>query len=447
MTPRRLLAFLAVFLAVAAAYFLLTWREQRQEQAEQTAKRLYQVKEADITAVTLKKSDATIHLEKKGDTWQITRPISAQADKDIVHSLLTTLASLSQDRDLGQEKNLAPFGLDRPGFLAEFTAGGKAHGLTVGNATPGKQGFYALADQRKDLLVIRAADKEALDRPLTALRDKTLFAFSLDKVKAVKVRLDSRQEELEKTAPDRWKRSGPKHFKVRADRVESLLRRLDMARIKDFVVESPSAKELAAFGLAKPSGAVTIEADKRTETLFLGAPQKQGLYARKDSAGPVFLVEEHLRQTIEHTLIGLEDRRLWSGEMGQVQKVTWGPPDKTWTAVREEKAWKLTGPGQKSLQPGVRLEMALVKFQDLEYTRLAPAANPPEQKTYLFEVGNASGQLLLRLAETGRLEKDQVEVSLERQGNFEHALVPLKTYREWQADLARLTQEPAKTKE
>ncbi len=448
LTPRRLLAFLAVFLTVAAAYFLLTWREQQQEQAKQAAQRLYQVKDAEITAVTLEKRDISIHLEKKGDAWQITTPIQGKADTDVVSSLLATLASLSRDRDLGQEKNLAPFGLDSPAFMVEFSAGGKARQLSVGHATPGKQGYYALTDQTKDLVIIRGVDKEALDRPLSALRDKTLFSFSSAKVRAVKIRLDSHQVELEKTPPDAWKWRGREGFKVRADRVESLLRRLDMARIQDFAAESPNAKELAAFGLAKPSGVITLEEDKRTETLFMGASQKQGLYARKGKTGPVFLVEERLRQNLEQTLASLEDRRLWSGESARVQKVTWGPPGKTWTAVKEEKSWRLTGPGQESLTlPGFRLEMALQKFQDLEYARLTPAVQPPEPKTYLFELRDADGQVLLRLLDMDKKDKGEAVVSLERQGKFEQALVPLKAYQDWQADLSRLTQAPEKKKE
>jgi hypothetical protein len=448
MTPRRLWAFLAVFLAVAAAYFLMTWREQRQEQAKQAAQRLYQVKDSDITTLNLKRVGASIHLEKKGDLWEITKPIQAKADKDTVASLLLTLASLNKERDLGEEKDLQPFGLKNPAFMVEFTAGGKAYQLSVGNATPGKQGYYALADQKKDLVIIKSADKEALDRPLTAFRDKTLFAFSLGKVNAVKIRLDSRQVELEKKAPNTWKWVGREGVKVRADRVDSLLRRLDMARIKDFVAESPNAKELSDYGLAKPLGAITLAEEKSSECLFLGVSQRQDLYARRGSAGPVFLVEERLKQDLEQALGKLEDRRLWSGDVALVHKVTWGPPDKAWTAFKEEKGWKLTGPGQESLtQPGLRLEMALQKFQDLEYARLAPQAWPPEPQAYLFELRGADDQVLVRLTSAGRPEKDQVAVSVEHPGTADRALVSLKAYQDWQADWARLTQEPGKARE
>ncbi len=446
MNPRRLFAFLAVFLVVAASYFLLTWREKQKEEAEQAAKRLYQIKEPDITALTLKKGADAIQLEKKNQTWHITRPINAKADTDIVQSLLSTLAYLSKDRDLGKEQDLKPFGLDKPGLVVEFTANGKAHQLVVGSPTPGKQGYYVLKDQDKDLLVIRAGDKESLDRPLTVLRDKTLLDFSLDKVKALKILFDSRQVDLEKVAPDMWKWQGREQFKVRTDRVESLLRRLDLARIKDFVAESPGDKDLAAFGLApRPKGAVTVEEEKRKVTIVLGDKHKEGIYARKGSSGPLFLVEERLKKDIEQTIAGLEDRRLWSGQIADVQKVTWGPPDKGWTAVKKEKSWQLTGPAKESLtQSSVRLEMALLKFQDLEYTRLVSATKPSAPKKYLFELRDAAGNLLVRLAEIGTPEKDRVEVSLERAGKIEHALVSGKAYREWQEDMIRLTKKAKK---
>ena len=448
MSPRRLLAFLAVFLVVGTAYFLVTWRETQKELAEQAAKRLYQVKEVDITALTLRKGADTIQLERKDPTWQITKPFQAKADQDIVRSLLTALAFLNKNRELGQEKDLKPFGLDNPAFILEFMANGKAHRLLVGNPTPGNQGFYLLKDQNKDVLVISAADKQSLDRPLTALRDKRLVDFPVNQVKGLKIRIGSSQVDLEKTTPATWKWLGRDQFKVRTDRVESLLRRLDLARIKEFVSETPTSKDLAAFGLApKSKGEVTIEQEKQTATILLGDPRKEDIYARKGSTGPVFLMEDRLKKDLEQAIAGLEDRRLWSGQVADVQKVTWGAPDKMWTAVKEEKSWQLTGPGKEGLsQSAVRLEMALLKFQDLEYARLVPAAKPSEPKKYLLELRDASGNLLLRLIELNSPEKDKVEVSLESQGKAEHALVPLKPYQTWQEDMERLTKKPEETK-
>ncbi len=443
-SPRRVLVFLAVFLVVASGYFLVTWRDKQKEQAEQAAKRLYQVKEADIGALTLQKGTQVIRLEKKGQVWQIVSPVDSPADKDVVQSVLTTLAYLTKNRNLGELQDLKPFGLDPPGLIVRFTVQDKDHQLLIGNPIPGKHGYYVMRDQDKEVLIISAGDKESLDRPLAALRDKTLFAFALDKVKALKIRLDSHQVDLQKVSPGTWKWQGREQTKVRADRVESLLRRLDLARIRDFVTESPGAKELAAQGLApKPKGEIVLEEGEQKTALLLGNAREEAVYARKGSGGPVFLVEERLKKDIEQALARLEDRRLWTETITGVHHISWGPPDKPWKAVKGEKSWQLTGPAKESLsQSFLRLEMALQRFQDLEYLRLRPGDKPAGSGSFLFELRDAADQLLVRLVEIGRPEPEKVEVSLEQPGKTEQALISLKPYQSWRDDLDRLTQKP-----
>ncbi len=448
MKPRRLLAFLAVFVVLAGAYFLLSWQESRKEAAEQAAKRLFRVKDAHISALTLKKGKEVIRLEKQEKVWQITRPVQAKADQDVVRSLVSSLAYLSRERTLGEEKDLKPFGLDQPTFILEFSAQGKAHRLVIGSATPGKHGYYAQRDQSPEVLVISAADKYTLDRPLTALRDKRLVEISVAKVKRLKIRLDSLQADLRQVSPAVWKWSGREKFKVRPDRVECLLRRLDMARIKEFVSEKPRARELAAFGLApQPQGEVIITQGKEeTATLFLGRSRKQDIYARKGRTGPVFLVDQRLLKDLQDGIARLEDRRLWTGQVAEVHQVVWGPPGQTWTAVKEAKSWKLTGPDRQSLsQSALRLEAGLVKFQDLEYTELLPAVATPQPGTYLLELKDSAGKPLLALAELAKPDKDKVEVSLKRGEKVERALVPLKPYQEWQEYMQKLTEKPGES--
>lgn len=442
MNPRRVLVFLTVFLVVAAAYFLVTWRDKQKEEAEQAAKRLYQVKEADIAALTLKKGNQEIRLEKKDQSWQIFSPVNAPADKEVVQSMLTTLAYLSKTRDLGEVQDLKSFGLDNPGLVVQFTAQGKDHQVLVGIPTPGKQGYYALKDQDKNVLIIGAGDKESLDRPLVALRDKTLLAFSRDKVKALRIRLDSQQVDLRKVSPDRWQWQGREQVKVRGDRVDSLLRRLDLAQVKDFVNETPGPKDLAACGLApQPKGEIIVDEGERKAVLLLGNAQKKDIYARQGSVGPLLLVEERLKGDILQAVARLEDRRLWTGTLSSVHQASWGPPGKTWKAVKEEKSWKLTGPSQESLsQSSLRLEMALQRFQDLEYLSLQPGAKPPETKGFVFELRDAAGQPLVRMVELARPDPEKVEVILEQPGKTEKALVSLKPYQSWREDLDRLTQ-------
>lgn len=442
MTPRRLLPLLAVLALLAAAYFALTWRQDNREKAEQTAKRLFAVKIADITEVTLKKGAQEIHLAKKDQDWHLTKPLNAKADPEAVQGLLSALAYLDRERDLGQEQELKTFGLDNPAFVVSFVAQGKPHTLSLGNQTPGELGYYALKDQERRVLVITPANKESLDRPLAALRDKTLFHFSPAAVQALKIQGLALDLHLKRTGPAAWRWEGWDQVKVRHDRVETLMRGLTLARVKEFSDETP--RDLARYGLApQPALTVTVQSEgKGEESLLIGGQQQEGFFARRGAAGPVFLLDADLVRRLREGAAALEDRRLWSGDLTDVHRLAWGHPDKLWNAVKDKDFWKLTGPGQKELrQPAVRLEIALLKLQELEYDRLLPERSPIIEPPFLVQVMDGAGKMLFRLEETSK-EKSLVAVRLERNGKHENALITQISYEQFQGDLNRLTQIP-----
>ena len=129
-----------------------------------------------------------MRLVKKDQVWRLTAPLNTKADQTIVDSMLTTLARLRKERDLGEEKDLKPFGLDKPGLVVKFTAQGQPHQLAIGAKAPGDQNYYVLRDQDPHLLTISTGSKDSLDRQLLALRDKTLLTFITGEVKGLRVK-------------------------------------------------------------------------------------------------------------------------------------------------------------------------------------------------------------------------------------------------------------------
>ena len=188
-----------------------------------------------------------MHLVKKDGVWSLTAPLNTKADQTVVDSMLTTLARLRMERDLGVEKDLKPFGLDKPGLVVKFTAQGQPHQLVIGAKVPGDQNYYVLRDQDPHLLTISMGSKDSLDRQLLALRDKTVLPFIMGEVKGLKVKSPKTVVALEKTGPQTWGWVGRPDFRVRGDRVEKLLRDLHIARAKNFI--EPPPKKLEALGL------------------------------------------------------------------------------------------------------------------------------------------------------------------------------------------------------
>ena len=349
MTLRRLIPYVVVFLVLAGAYGGLRWRQEQQAARDVQAKKVFLLKEADLNDLTLVRGKDEVRLVKKDQVWRLAAPLDTLADQTVVDSMLTTLARLRMERDLGEEKDLKPFGLDKPGLVVKFTAQGQPHQLAIGAKVPGDQNYYVLRDQDPRLLTISLVSKESLDRQLLALRDKTLLPFILGEVKGLKVKNPKSALALEKTGPQTWGWAGRPDFRVRGDRVEKLLRDLHIARAKDFI--EPLPKKLEPLGLVPDRRTeITVATSAGDRSLWLGAKKDDAVYARLGAEGAVVLADASLADEVARTLASLEDRRLWSGAIAAVHQVVWGPPGKTWTAMKDQESWKITGPDQAATQ-------------------------------------------------------------------------------------------------
>jgi hypothetical protein len=444
MTPRRLIPYVVIFLVLVGVYGGLRWRQERQVAREEQAKKVFHLKEADISGLSLVRGTDEVRLVKKDQVWRLTIPLDTKADQTIVDSMLTTLARLRKERDLGEEKDLKPFGLDKPGLVVKFTAQGKPHQLAIGAKAPGGHNYYVLRDQDRRLLTISTGSKDSLDRQLLALRDKTLLAFIIGEVKGLRVKTPKTTVALEKTGPQTWRWAGRPDFRVRGDRVEKLLRDLNMARARNFL--EPPPKKLTPLGLVPDHQTeITVVTPAGDQTLWLGTKKVDTVYARRGADGPLVLVDASLASEVDKTLASLEDHRLWSGAIPAVHQVVWGPPGKTWTARKDQDTWKITGPDQAvTQQPAVRLEMALWNFQRLEGEPLRLMAGAPAGPTFIVELLDKAGKPLLHLEEVGVQGKDHLKIRTGEGESAVTALIPQAPFRQWQEEMHRLTVTAAK---
>jgi hypothetical protein len=459
MTPKRLLPFLAVFVVLAGVYYFLEWHGDKVARDEAEAKKIFAVKGPDIAAITIKRGAEDIRLVKEGDIWRLDQPLKDRADGLTMNSLLAALSQMRFKRDLGKELDLKSFGLEQPPLVVSFTAGDKTHTLTVGQKAPGGQGYYARRDQDPQVLLIDTATRESLDRPLADLRNRALFDFSADQVKSLRVKMGATQIVLENQGGT-WELVGREPFKIYPDRLQSLLRYLSLARVKEFV--PGPVNDLKTYGLAPPVLELTVVTDKGEQSLALGSRKQTEAYARQGE-GPVVLTEsllldfftaplesvaglrqnplwEHVRGVFPNYL---QDRRLWTGEVKDVAGLTWGPPGRTWTAAKNGAIYKLNGPDQQELtQPAIRVELALLKLRDLEVDRLASAESAESKPKNTVDLKNAGGQTIFHLDELGAAN-GQVKVRYSTaEGSPREVLVLKPAYDQWQKDMAQLTTPP-----
>ncbi|WP_449245230.1 DUF4340 domain-containing protein [Desulfobacca acetoxidans] len=461
MSGRKVLWYLMVLLLAAGGYFLSEFYQSRREVQEQAAKKIFDVKTADIGSLALKSDKGEIILQpipatekpaaegKKSDTtvspparqWRLVKPIVAKADDPIVNSMLDTLAELKMQRQFEptSAENLKDFGLEKPILIIEFRVGDQKHQLRFGIKVPGNRSYYAQKDQDPKLLLINAADKEALDRTLTALRRKTIFSLKPDAVHEIRL-INGRQKlVLQKKGPSEWIPSGQPQTRLRADRIDSFLRSLSLAQAAEFVAEK--ADDPKKYGLSPRSAIhLTLVGPDREETLLLGGKQGERFYAQKQDSPTIFLVDKSLAEKFPASYEALQDRRLWSGKDDEVQKIAWGPPDKPATATREQDAWKIQLPDNPPhQQTTVKFGLALWRLKEIEYDRLlAPRQAKPSPPVFTLTLVGAEGKPLFRLEEL-KPEKDLIRVSFSQGQETQTALVPAKSLDDLKQDLDRLS--------
>jgi hypothetical protein len=434
MRGEKLLLYLAVLLLVIGVYFYTESRHSRQLAQEKTAKEVFQVKLADINALSLKNDKGEIVLQRIADTakpaspapaekpapapptseWRLTKPVSAKADELTITSLLSALTDLKMQRHLDNVPNdkMKEFGLDNPLFSLEFQAGGQAHQLRFGHKAPGNQSYYAQKDSEPRILLIRVADKETLDRTLTALRSKNIFSLSPDKVTEIRlIRQDGRLI-LQRSASSGWTPENRLPLKLRSDKINALLDQLAGAKALDFVAEK--AEDLKKYGLVpSPALRLTLLAGGQEETLLLGSKQGDHYYAQISGTAPIILVDQSLLDKLPTSYETLEDRRLWTGADTEVEKIVWGTPDEQMTAVRDQNGWSIMNEDKAPARRESSMKLSLVfwRLKDLEFTRLLPAADAKKDKTPLFtlQLFGPEAKSLFRLNEI-TTDKDQVQV-------------------------------------
>lgn len=455
MNPKKLLFYLAVLVVVAGGYFVSEFRYSRQIAQEKAAQQLFQVKAADIDALTLKSDKGEIHLQRVaagekppatqapsspvGD-WQIIKPVTVKADELTINSLLSALTDLKMQRHLDEVAGdkLKDFGLEKPLFSLEFQAGGQTQQLRFGHKVPGNQNIYVQKNIEPRVLLVRITDKETLDRSLTALRSKQIFTVSPEQVTEMRLSRNGERLTLQKTGPSEWSSAEHLKTKLRTDRINTLLGQLTGAKAQEFVAEK--ADDLKKFGLApSPALRLTLLTGKQEETLLVGSKQGEQYYAQISGTAPIILVDKSLIEKLPVSYDSLEDRRLWAGQEAEVQKVVWGVPDKQLTAVRDKDGWNIQAPDKPAQQQtAMKFSLAFWRLKEMEFTRLLPVETIKDTKP-LFSLQLLAGEEkpLFRLEEFPG-EKDQARVTFAQGEKSLAALIPAKALSELKEILEHL---------
>jgi len=390
---------------VLAALGSYVWFYERKQEPRREGERdkvtMLTVDKAKASGLTLSAAGAeTIELQKEGESWKLTAPFAAPADSSAVDSILTSLEKLEADELLAEQvTDFAQYGLDSPSRKVQAKLEGQEAQLAVefGAKSPDGGSVYARKPGEDKVYLVPAWVEGSFEKKPFDLRDRDLLKVKRDDVRSLEVAGPEGGFALARTDAGEWAFTRPLATRAGRWSVDGLLGTIESLRMDSVAGEDvKDAKELARYGLARPSRTVTlVTSDGQARTLEIGgaapdpnpsptpspspgekpeAPKPTKYYARKAGSGLVAVIPAALADDLAKGMGELRAKRLAEIATYDTEgfEVRTGGATQTYakSTVKDKDGldkteWKRTAPDQKDLET-TKVEDVLYKLGGLE---------------------------------------------------------------------------------
>jgi hypothetical protein len=224
-------------------------------------------KEEDVRSIALVTSESSIEVVRDGDRWRIDKPNSLAADSTEIRALLSSLRGVRAEDFIDAPTSLADYGLESPRERIAVVVGkdNARKELWIGAEKADKSGnvLYVKPAEGDTVYAVGSWNWTSLNKDVSALRDKTVLSFDVEKLAAIEVtRRDGEAyrlvkesapaptKEASESAPPEaaWKVFGEKASK--AIPIGELVE--DLHGLKGYEVAAEKPENLTQYGLAEP---------------------------------------------------------------------------------------------------------------------------------------------------------------------------------------------------
>jgi len=333
-TSKTLLGLLVLLVVAGAIGGAALWTgkdEEKKAEAKEKSAKLFDFDKAHAKELRLSKDgQLVVRLEKGDKSWKLVEPVQAEADDTAVDSLLGSLSTLKQKKELAGEKDLKTYGLDRPKVEAAVKLDdGKEQGLQIGVDNSFDNTLYAKKLGDDTVRVIDAWQKASFEKTAFDLRDKRVsHVGDSAEVKRVEVAGVKTPYTLEKDGTG-WKVNGAPADTAAAERVASAVKTL-----RATAVAAENAASLKDYGLDKPKAtvklSVTAGKDTYARVVLLGQAKSGAVtlktYAKRDDSPVVYEVDKQVLADVDKDLFDLQNKEMVKLDREAVRKAVFETP-------------------------------------------------------------------------------------------------------------------------
>lgn len=220
-------------------------------------------------------------LEREGSTWKMSAPMEWSANFYAVNRILNQLQFLEEEASFTIEEiektgqSLADYGLENPALTLTIRSNQKDMTLRIGAVTKIGNNVYILGPSGDEIFVVSGQSLQSLIVDLSDLRTREIFDIPVFEVKGMTVQINAvdtntnggLKVRLAKNS-EGWTFESPLNAQADPAVVGSTINTLTATKVERFI--EPEATDSIEQGLENPFMRVTLDGNKRRQTLLIG---------------------------------------------------------------------------------------------------------------------------------------------------------------------------------
>jgi len=305
---------------------------------------------AQVVRVVLKTSAGEMELQKKGDHWDILKPLHTRADDQKVSDLIAQVTTARIQQFVADDRgDLHPYGLAEPhGSLTLFAQNDKSAGRTDssrgeqgqtlqigGPATAGekeKNQVYVRFSPRGFVYTLPEKIEEILNSKPNDLRDRHLVRIDTKILDRLTIDAPGKSKTVLARKDENWTIASRNNTPANSDEVRRIIDRLQNEQVTKFVEDV--ASNLPKYGLDKPQLIVTFSSfasENTAETkageqpfasVAFGKVEGNDVYARVGDEPFVVAVRRNLLDRIFADPIQWQDLSIFNFKPEQIHRLS-----------------------------------------------------------------------------------------------------------------------------
>jgi len=226
---------------------------------------------AQVSRVVLKTATGEMELQKKGDHWEIVKPLRARGDDQKIADLIAQMTTARIQQFVADDRgDLHPYGLAEPrGSITLFAQDDKSAGRT--DSSRGEQGqvlqIGGAAEKEKDQVYVRFSPRafvytlpkkieEILNTKPNDVRDRHLVRIDTNILDRITIDAPGKGKTVLARKEENWTIASRKNAPANSSEVRRLIDTLQNEQVTKFAEEV--ASDLPKYGLDKPQLQLTF---------------------------------------------------------------------------------------------------------------------------------------------------------------------------------------------